>query len=75
MFIRHLVLIILKQVDSLKLQGHMSQNEECYLQTCDKISIKIYIFKLSTCFGIASTKCRINTAVSPDDGHMVTRNV
>ena len=24
---------------------------------------------------ITSTKCRINTAVSPDDGHIVARNV
>jgi hypothetical protein len=37
---RHLELVILKQVDSLKLQGRMSQNEGCYLQASDEISIK-----------------------------------
>ena len=31
-FMRHLVLVIVKQVDSLKLQGCMSQNEGCYWQ-------------------------------------------
>jgi hypothetical protein len=31
---------------------------------------------LGTCYSvwIASTKCRINTVVSPDDGHIVARN-
>jgi len=37
----YLVLVILKQVDSLKLQGGMSQNEDCHLQANDKISVKI----------------------------------
>jgi len=32
-------------------------------------------FKLSTCFRVTNTKCRIDTAVSPDDGHIVARNV
>jgi len=27
------------------------------------------------CFGITSTKCRINTVVSPDDGHTFARNM
>jgi len=31
-FLRHLVLAIPKQVNSLKLQGPMSQNEGCYRQ-------------------------------------------
>ena len=26
-------------------------------------------------YRIPSTKCRINTVVSPDDGHIVTRNM
>jgi len=26
-------------------------------------------------YGITSTKCRINTVVSPDDGHAVARNM
>jgi hypothetical protein len=30
---------------------------------------------LSTCFRITSAKCRMNTAVSPDDGHIVARNM
>jgi len=25
--------------------------------------------------GITNTKCRINTVISPDDGHIVTRNM
>jgi hypothetical protein len=29
-FMQHLVLVILKQLDSLKLQEHISQNEQCY---------------------------------------------
>jgi len=32
-------------------------------------------FKLSTCSRITSTKCHINTVVSPDDGHIVARNI
>jgi hypothetical protein len=46
-FIRHLVLVILTQVDSLKLQGRMPFYD----------------------------KCRIKTVVSPDDGHIVARNM
>jgi len=38
---RHLVFVTLKQVDILKLQGLMSQNEGRYLQASDKISIKL----------------------------------
>jgi len=34
-FMRHLVLVILKQVDSLKLQVRMSYNEGYYLQASD----------------------------------------
>jgi hypothetical protein len=30
---------------------------------------------LGTCFRITSTKCGINTVVSPDDGHIVARNM
>jgi len=37
---RYLVLVILKQMDSLKLQGRVSQNEECHLQASDKIAKK-----------------------------------
>jgi len=28
-----------------------------------------------TCFRITSTKCHINTVISPDDGHTVARNM
>jgi len=63
-FVRHLVLVVLKQIDSLKLQGCMSLYE---IRPCN--------FKLSTCFRTTSTKCRINTVVSPDDGHIVARNM
>jgi hypothetical protein len=42
-FMRHLVFVILKQVDRLKLQGRTSENEGCYLQASDKISIKFLL--------------------------------
>ena len=32
-------------------------------------------FKLSTCFRVINTKCRIDTVISPDDGHIVARNM
>jgi len=48
----------------------MSKSEGCYLQASDNCN-----FKLSTCFRISSTKCRINTVVSPDDGHIVAQNM
>ena len=32
-------------------------------------------FKLFTCSRITSTKCRTNTVVSPDDGHIVARDM
>jgi len=35
-FMRHLIRVILKEVASLKLQGCMSWNGECYLQASDK---------------------------------------
>jgi hypothetical protein len=31
-------------------------------------------FKLSTCFRVTNTECRIATVISPDDGHTVARN-
>jgi len=31
-------------------------------------------FKLSTCFIATNTKCRTDTVISPDDGHIVARN-
>ena len=40
-FMRHLVLVILKQVDFLKLQGRMSYSEGSYLQASDKMRISI----------------------------------
>jgi len=52
---RHLVLFTLKQVDSFKLQGRLSP--------CN--------FKLSTYFRVTSTKRRIDTVISPDDGQTV----
>jgi len=53
-FMRHLVLVILKKMESLKLQG-----VGYYIRPCN--------FELS--------KCRINTVVSPDNGHIVVLNV
>jgi len=44
-FMRHLVFVTLKQVDSLKLQVLTSQNEGCYIKIRDRISIK-FLFKL-----------------------------
>jgi hypothetical protein len=55
----HLVFVTLKQVDSLKLQELIS--------SCN--------FKLSTCFRVTNTKCRIDTDISPDDGHLVVRDM
>ena len=37
LFMRHLVLVNLVQVDILKLQGRVSLNEGCYLQASDEI--------------------------------------
>jgi len=31
--------------------------------------------KLSTCFRVTSTKCRIDTVIYYDDGHIVARNM
>jgi len=56
---RHLVFVTLKQADSLKLQELIS--------SCN--------FKLSTCFRVTNTKCRIDTDISPDDGCIVARNM
>jgi len=28
-----------------------------------------------TCFRVTNTKCRIDTVISPDDGHIVARNM
>jgi hypothetical protein len=56
---RHLVFVTLKQVDSFKLQELIS--------SCN--------FKLSTCFRVANTKCRIDTDISPDDEHIVARHM
>jgi hypothetical protein len=39
------------------------------------INIRTCNFKLSTCFRITNTKCRINTVVFPDDGHIVAQNM
>jgi len=33
------------------------------------------ILKLSTCFRTPNIKCRVNTVVSPNDGHVVARNM
>ena len=51
----------------------------------------VYLFLFSACFGrlcvygclayqtvidrVTNTKCRIDTVISPDDGHIVARNV
>ena len=32
-------------------------------------------FKLSTCFRVTNTRCRIGTVFSPDNGHIVARNM
>jgi hypothetical protein len=48
----------------------MSSSEGCYLQASDSCN-----FKRSTCFRITSTKYPINIVVSPDDGHIVARNM
>ena len=45
------------------------------LKQVNGLKLQVRNFKLSTCFRIKSTKCRINTIVSPDDGHIVARNM
>ena len=52
-FMRHLVLLCICKQHSLFYTFY---------------DIRFYNFKLSTCFRINSTKCRINTVVPPDDG-------
>ena len=32
-------------------------------------------FKLSACFRVTNTRCRIGTVFSPDDGHTFARNM
>jgi len=56
---RHLVFVTLKQVDSLKLQE--------LIRSCN--------FKLSACFRVKNTKCRIDTDISPDNRHIVARDM
>jgi hypothetical protein len=40
-----------------------------------KLQERPYNFKLSTCFRVTNTKFRIDTVISPDDGHIVARNM
>jgi len=66
-FVRRLVFVTLKQVDSLKLQRLMSQNAFYDIRPCN--------FKLSTSFSVTNTMCRTDKVISPDDGHIVARNM
>jgi hypothetical protein len=67
-FMRHLVLVILKQVNSLKLQGPV--NNALHFMTYALVILNYLLF-----CRITSSKCRTNTIVSPDDGHIVARNM
>jgi hypothetical protein len=53
--IRRLVFVTLKQVNSVKLQGLMLENEKCYLHVLDKISLKflckLYYYSSDLFFG------------------------
>jgi len=44
----------------------------CFVNLCD---IRACNCKQFTSFRVTSTKCRIYTVVSPDDGHIVVRNM
>ena len=59
---RHLILVTLKQVDILKLQLLFYDTDPCN-------------FKIPTCFRVTNTRCRIGMVFSPDDGHIVARNM
>jgi hypothetical protein len=45
------------------------------LGTCYSVWMTVSYAGSNTEDGITSTKCRINTVVSPDDGHIVARNM